>query len=78
MQTNLSVQTIETSIWIIGSTSKGGMGDWVILQFEPALGLGNHTFANPVSHPSAPLPLAVEPMAHIEVSVVCTKRLVCT
>ena len=34
-----------------------GIGDWVILQSGPVLGLGNHTFANPPSHLSAPLSL---------------------
>ena len=46
------------------------MGDRVILQSGPALGLGNHTFANP---PSPPLPLDVDLMAQIEVSIVCTE-----
>jgi len=54
------------------------MGDWVILQSEPALGMDNHTFTNPPSHLSAPLPLDVDLMAQIEVSIVCTDRLVCT
>ena len=56
-----------------------GMGDWVILQSGPALGLlGNHTFANPPSHLPAPLPLDDDLMVHIEVFIVCTERLVCT
>ena len=55
-----------------------GMGDWVILQSGPALGLSNPTFANPPSNLSAPLPLDVDLMAQIEVSIVCTDRLVCT
>ena len=54
------------------------MGDWVILQFGPALGLGNHTFANPPSHLSAPLALDVDLMAQIEVFIVCMERLVYT
>ena len=55
------------------------MGDWVILQSGPALRLlGNHTFANPPSHLSAPLPLDDDLMVHIEVFIVCTERLVCT
>ena len=60
-----------------GSTSKS-MRDWVILQSESALGLGNHTFANCPSHLSASLPLDVDLMVQIEVSTVCTERLVCT
>ena len=55
-----------------------GMWDWVILQSGPALGLDNHTFANPSSHLPAPLPLDVDLMAQIEVFIVCTERLVCT
>jgi len=53
------------------------MGDGIILQFGPALGLGNHTFANPPSHLPAPLPLDVDPMAQIAVFIVCRERLVC-
>ena len=53
------------------------MGDWVILQFGPALGLGNRTFANPPPT-LVPLPLDVDPMAQIEVSIICTEMLVCT
>ena len=86
VQTNLSVQTMETLIWIIGSTSKGhgGFSNFTIWTYT---WIGNHTFANPPSHPSAPLPLDVDPMAQIEVSIVlaqievsivCMKRLVCT
>ena len=55
-----------------------GIGDWVILQSGPALGLDNHTFANPSSHLSASLPLDVDLMTQIEVFIVCMKRLVCT
>ena len=55
-----------------------GIGDWVILQFGPALGLGNHTFVNLSSHLSAPLPLDVDLRVQIEVFKVCTERLVCT
>ena len=55
-----------------------GMRDLIILQSESALGLGNHTFANPPSHLSTPLPLDVDLMAQIEVSIVCTEMLVCT
>jgi len=54
------------------------MGDWVILQSGPALELGNHTFANPPSHPPVPLPLDVDPMIQIGIFIVCTERLVCT
>ena len=44
-----------------------GMGDWVILQYGPALGLDNHNFANPPSHLSVPIPLDVDLMTQIEV-----------
>ena len=54
------------------------MEDWVILQSKPALGLDNHTFTNSSSHLSALLPLDVDLMAQIEVSIVCTEILVCT
>jgi len=53
------------------------MGDEIILQSGPALGLGNHTFANPFSHLSAPLPLDVDLMAQIEVFIIYTERLIC-
>ena len=52
------------------------MGDWVILRPGPVLGLGNHTFANPPSYLSAPLPLDVDLMTQIEVFIVCTEKLV--
>ena len=54
------------------------MGDWVILQSGPALGLDNQTFANPPSHLPMPHPSDVDPMAQIKVSIVCMERLVCT
>ena len=54
------------------------MGDGIILQSGPVLGLGNHTFANPPSYLSAPLPLDVDLMTQIEVFIVYTERLVCT
>jgi len=54
------------------------MRDWIILQSGHALGLNNHTFANPPSHLSAPLSLNVDLMAQIEVFIVCTEMLVCT
>ena len=54
------------------------MGDWVILQFGSALELGNHTYENLSSHLSTPLPLDVDLMSQIEVSIVCMERLVCT
>jgi len=64
---------METPIWAIGSISKGH-GDGIILQSGPALGLGNHIFANPPFHALAPLPLDVDPMAQIGVSIVCIRR----
>ena len=54
-----------------------GIEDRIFLQSRPAFGLGNHTFANPPCHLSAPLPLDVDLMAQIEVFIVCTERLVC-
>ena len=55
-----------------------GMEDWIILQLTAHLGLGNHTFANIPSHLFASLLLDVDLMTQIEVSIVCTERLVCT
>ena len=52
-----------------------GLGNFTIW---PPFGLCNHTFANPPFHLSAPLPLDVDLMLQIEVSIVCTERLVCT
>ena len=43
------------------------MGDGIILQSGPTLGLENHTFANSPSHAHAPLPLDVDLMAQNEV-----------
>ena len=74
VQTNLSVQTMEIQSGLSDQNPKS-MGDWVILQSGPALELGNHTFANPPSHLSAPLSLDVDLMVHIEISIVCTERL---
>jgi len=54
------------------------MRDWVIFQSGPALGLDNHIFVNFPSHPSVPLPLDVDLMFQIEVSIVYTERLICT
>ena len=48
-----------------------GMGGGIILQSGPALELDNHIFANPPSHIPASLPLDVDPMAQIGVSIVC-------
>ena len=49
------------------------MGDEIILQSGPTFGLGNHTFANPPSYAHAPLPLDVDPMTQIGVSIVCIR-----
>ena len=63
--------TYSCKLWKLQSESLDqhprGMRNWVILQFGPALGLGNHTFANSPSHLSAPLPLDVDLMAQNEV-----------
>ena len=76
MQINLSVQTIKTLIWVIGSTSKGrGAGgergnlqkcDYSIQGRVQIVKLLN-----------PPCPLDVDPMTQIEVSIVCIERLVC-
>ena len=77
MQTNLSVQTIETSIWVIRSTSKGrGVERW-----EGDLQKCDYPiqwWVQIVKLPNLPYPLDVDPMTQIEVFIVCTKRLVCT
>ena len=53
VQTNLSMQTVQTSIWTTGLTSKGHeLGNFIIK--PPAFGLGNHTFANLPPTPCAP------------------------
>ena len=49
------------------------MEDGIILQSGPALGLGNQTFADPSSYTHAPLPLDVDPMTQIGVSIVCIR-----
>ena len=49
------------------------MGDGIILQSGPALGLGNQTFANASSYAHALLPLDVDPMTQIGVSIVCIR-----
>jgi hypothetical protein len=67
---HLLMQTIET---VIGSTSKRH-GDEIILQCGSALGLSNHIFANSPSHASAPLPLDVDPMAQIGISIICIRK----
>ena len=63
---------METSIWTIRSTSKGyeRLGNFTIWTRSE---LGNHTFANPLSHLSAPLPLDVDLMVQIEVFPNLTK-----
>jgi hypothetical protein len=77
VQTNLSVQIMQTSIWTTESTSKGygRLGnftikrpslDWVITLLQ-------------ISTPTPPAhPLDDDPVVHIEVCIVCTERLVCT
>ena len=77
MQTKLSVEIIQTSIWTTGSTSKGrAQGEWegdlqncdYIIQ-ERAVNCKITPF---------PCPLDVNLMAHIEVCIVFTNRLVYT
>ena len=54
------------------------MRDWINLQSGPTLKLGNHIFTKPPSHLSAFLPLDVDLMVQIEISIVYTERLVPT
>ena len=74
--------TSPCKLWKLQSESldqhSRGIGDWVILQSGPALGLDNHIFANPPSHLSTPLSLDVDLIVQIGVFIVCTKMLVCT
>jgi len=77
MQTNLSVQTMQTSIWVIGSTSKGrgagveeGICKSVVIQFK-----GGRLI---VKLFDLPFSLDVDPATQIEVCIVCTEKLVCT
>ena len=77
VQTNLSVQTMKLQSESLDQHPRG-MVDQVILQSGPTLGLGNHTFANPPSHLSAPLPLDVDLMAQIKVSIEVSLHLICS
>ena len=77
MQTNLSVQTMQTSIWVIGSTSKGrgtGVGEGicksVVIQFKSGRLI--------VKLFDPPCPLDVDLVTQIEVCIVCMEKLVCT
>ena len=67
---------MQTSIWDIGSISKGrdaggGRGDLQKCDY-PIQGR-----IQIVKLPNPPCPLDVDPMIQIEVSIVCTERLVC-
>ena len=77
MQINLSVQTIKTLIWAIGSTSKGrgAGGERGNLQ-KCDYSIQGRVQIVKLSHP--PYPLDVDPMTRIEISIVCTARLVYT
>ena len=77
MQTNLSVQTMQTSIRAIGSTSKGrgaggerGICKSVITQSKDMQLI--------IKLPNLSCLLDVDPMVQIEVYTVCMERLVCT
>ena len=77
VQTNLSVQTMQTLIWAIGSTSKGrdtggGRGDLQKCDYSIQGRVQIVKLLNP------PCPLDVDPMTQIEVFIVCTEKLVCT
>jgi len=75
VQTNHSVQTIETSIWAIRSTSKRrGAERWEgDLQKCDCPIQGQVQI---VKLPNLTYPLDVDPMTQIEVFIVCTERLV--
>ena len=49
-QINLFMPTKKNQFESSNQYSKD-IGDWVILESKPSLGLDNHTFANPSSHP---------------------------
>ena len=77
VQTNLSVQIIETSICTIRSTSNGRSaerceGDLQKCDYPIQGRVQIVKLINP------PYLLDVDPMTQIEVSIVCTERLVCT
>jgi len=76
VQTNLSVQTMQTSIWTIGSTSMAGAGrvgggicKSVIKQFKDERLIVNYLIT--------PYLLDVDLVAHIEVGTVC-KHVICS
>ena len=77
MQTNLFVQIMKTSIWAIGSTSKGrgtGGGRGNLQKYDYSI----QRWVQIVKLLNPPYPLDVDPMIQIKVSIVCTERLVCT
>ena len=78
MQTNLSVQIVQTLIWATGSTSKGGAegvgGGGICKSVITQSKVGRLI----VKLPNPPCLLDVDPVAQTEVRTVCTKRLVCT
>ena len=71
MQTNFSVQTMKTRIWVIGSTSKGKGAGW----WEGDLQKCDYPIQERVQIVKLPNPtyfLAVDLMAQIEISIVCS------
>ena len=68
------VQTVQTSIWTTGSTSKGyGWSDNFIINRPPLI-----TFLQ-ISPPTPRRTfLDIDLVAQIEVCIICTKRLICT
>ena len=78
VQDNLSVQTMQTSIWTTGSTSKGrrrGRGRWDLQKCDyPIQGRAVNCKITQSTHN----PWMSDPVVQIEVCTVCTERLVRT
>ena len=78
VQTNLSVQIVQTLIWATGSTSKGGAegvgGGGICKSVITQSKVGQLI----VKLPNPPCPLDVDLVVQIGVCTVGTERLVCT
>ena len=77
VQINLSVQTMQTLIWAIGSTSKG-RGAWGGSEDLQMCDYPTKSGRLIVKLHNLPCPLDVDLMVQIEVCMVCAERLVCT
>jgi len=77
VQTNLSVQTMQTSICTTGSSSNGCAGG-VGVQICKSVITQSKDGRLIVKLPNLPYPLDVDPVVQIEVCIICTERLVCT